>query len=200
MTGALVTLADRRTLATSGPVRPGTMLGAHLSAVADPRRLPVTELAPVQDIACDHVSVLDFLDGTATARLLRVRDCGDGWEVVGDEPLTGLLGPQACEIAAAAAIARAELLGDTDASPGAARYYQAIEACGAALDDALDAALSALEAAGADACWWATAVTCAYGYELVAIAGCDLVGTGPWTVGAYATLMGPWRAAFGAAT
>ncbi|MFI0487550.1 hypothetical protein [Actinomadura sp. 9N215] len=194
-----VTLADRHTLAASGPVEPGTMLGAHLTAVTDPRRLPIERLVFEHHYG-NRVEARYLLDGTATARLLQVRDRGtDGWEVIGDAPLAGLLGPQADEVLAAARTARAQLRGDTDASPEAARYYAVANATGDAMDACLNAALAALQAAGADAWWWSTAVTCAYGHELVAIAARDLIGTVPdWTQAAYDVLTAPWRAAFGA--
>ncbi|MGP4030200.1 RapZ C-terminal domain-containing protein [Actinomadura sp. 3N407] len=192
-----VTLADRHTLASlPGPVEPGTMLGSHLTAVTDPRRLPVGELVFEHHYG-NRIEARTLLDGTATARLLAVRDRGpDGWEVVGDAPLAGLLGPQADEILATARIAREYLRGDTGASPEAARYYAVADATGEAMGACLDAALAALAAAGVDAWWWSTAVSCAYGHELVAIAARDLIGTVPaWTAAAYDTLMAPWLAA-----
>ncbi|MGP4027162.1 RapZ C-terminal domain-containing protein [Actinomadura sp. 3N407] len=192
-----VTLADRHTLAgLPGPVGPGTMLGSHLTAVTDPRRLPVGELVFEHHYG-NRIEARAFLAGTATARLLAVRDRGDdGWEVVGDAPLAGLLGPQADEILATARIAREYLRGDTDASPAAARYYAVADATSEAMGTCLDAALAALAATGADPWWWSTAVSCAYGHELVAIAAGDLIGTVPeWTPAAYDTLMAPWLAA-----
>lgn len=194
-----VTFADRRTLAgVPGEVGPGALLDRALPAVGDPRRLPIGELVFDHHFG-NRVGVLALLEGTATARLLQVRDRGaDGWEVTGDAPLDGLLGPQADEITAVARIAADRLRGDTEASPEAARYYQAAYDAREAMDTALDAALDALEAAGADAWWWSTAVTCAYGHELVAVAARDLIGTIPqWTQTAYDTLTAPWLAAAG---
>ncbi|CNF63221.1 glmZ(sRNA)-inactivating NTPase [Mycobacterium tuberculosis] len=209
-----VTFADRRTLAAAGgPVEPGTVLaGPDLLAVTDPRRLPVSELVFEQHYG-NRVSVGALLEGTATARLLQVRPLGvpapvrrggveayrppmAGWRVVDEVPLSGLLGPQADEIVLVSQLARTHLRGDPDASPGAARYYQVAHATSEAMAACLDVALAALAAAGIDARWWWTAVTCTYGHELVALAAHDLIGTVPeWTAAAYDTLTAPWRAA-----
>ncbi|TDC86930.1 hypothetical protein [Actinomadura sp. 7K507] len=111
----------------------------------------------------NRVGVLDLVGGTTTARLLAVADRGaEGWEVAGDAPLAGLLGPQADEITAAR-IARVHLRGDTGTSSEAARYYQPVDATRDAMDACLDTALTALDSAGADAWWWSTAVSCAHG-------------------------------------
>lgn len=134
---------------------------------------------------------------TATNGTPALYICAAGWRVTGWESPDAFLGPQARHIR--------NLLtkfADID-GPAEDRYDTAIDAqyngSGWTAQKHVDAARAALEREGADGIFWGElAAPCNMGGELIALAARDLIGTvRGWTWDAYATLVEPWRAAFG---
>jgi len=126
-------------------------------------------------------------------------ECRDGWTVTKlDGDLSPMFGPQAAQIRAAVAEAERVLIGDGDGETAQA-YADAIDAVYEhGYPEAERMAIEALDAYGADGCWWDEVGACAYGGEVKALAARDLIGTVPgWTQEAYDLLTGPWLAAFG---
>jgi hypothetical protein len=133
-------------------------------------------------------------------------ECEDGWTVVAEESIGAMLGPQSEYLLAT--IRKADLVlvydefEDGDEVKAAEAYRTAVEAqfdgLTCLVEDHITAANDALCARGYDGFWWSQGgVSCAYGWELLALAARDLIGSTPeWTQEAYDALTTPWRTAF----
>lgn len=188
----------------------GAVIDNDPIAVTEPRMLPFDDLLLGQ-----HALMADFVDGLSPRKLVTVEplttpvECDNGtaywyeaaaWRVTGPAPWAPVFGPQGAEIIDALALITPMLQGTFCAEPPAKRYYDLLFKTERQAEEALQAALDALDRAGADRWWWAEgAWQCGlYGPELVAMAARDLLGNvHGWTVTAYNTLTAPYRAAFG---
>jgi hypothetical protein len=176
---------------------------------ADPRTLPVVEMTDGWD-TCYQSATEIIQSGGLT--LVRVGPIGNvtgpdefggvtadgGWTVTGIEPSTnGVLGPQAERIREVVALAE-DVLNGIGSDPREEAYTEAVNAHYPFGDPGdpdvqphLDAAEAALKAVGADGFYW---TGCVYGWELLALAARDLIGTtSEWTQEAYDALTEPWR-------
>ncbi len=168
----------------------------------DPRRLNPIEI--FDDDPDGHETATDLVQNTTVA-LIRVEPVGDAsadghlytadaWTVAGVESsIDPVLGPQASRIRDVVALAEQVLRGDED--PRALVYAKAVNERYEATKQHEKAAEAALSAISADGIYW---TGCEYGWELLALAARDLIGTTPgWTQEAYDALTEPWRLAMG---
>ncbi len=111
--------------------------------------------------------------------------CDEGWLVEQHLSLDGLLGPEAARIRTIVA---------TEAGLDHEADYDAAIEDHRAMDQLVEHATVALAAAGIDGDWWADQVSCAGGYELVALAATDLVdpASAAWNTQAFGQLLHPW--------
>lgn len=123
-----------------------------------------------------------------------------GWTVQAVEGLDGFLGPNAAHLTAAIRDAVTVLGDDDDEGTVRAAYDHAVNAMGEqhgsfAVWDMERAAEAALNAYGADGWWWGNAwSSCGSGFEILALAARDLIGTVPgWTPDTYRASPGPGR-------
>lgn len=174
----------------------------RVAVVSQPRQAPMTIHGDLLDLlamgACLARLTPQGEVKTTTLTPTTLHTCAAGWRVTGWENLDAFLGPQAQQIRNMVA-----KIGDLEDGPVADAYDTAINA---QYDDSgwtarrhVHAARKALEAAGGDGMFWAEfAAPCNVGGEFIAVAARDLIHTVPgWTWDAYATLVEPWRAAFG---
>jgi hypothetical protein len=123
-----------------------------------------------------------------------------GWTVVTFAPLATLLGPQG-DLIITAVQEGIRVLDEEEGGVVAEAYVAASNAQHdnpgtTALHAAAYAAEQALSEAGADGYWWANAIGCTWGNEILALAARDLIGATPqWTQAAYDLLTLPWRTA-----
>ena len=194
------------TLAEPAPEVGSTLITdpAETYVTADPRTLPVVDITDGR-----YETATELVQSTSLA-LIRVEPVGavtgpdeyrcytatGGWTLVAVEPsIDAVLGPQAQRIREVVALAEKKLTGCYDTDPVSAGYCDAVNS---RYDDTrphVDAAEAALRAVGADGIYW---TGCEYGWELLALAARDLIGTTPgWTQEAYDALTEPWRLAMG---
>ncbi|MBO0849543.1 MAG: hypothetical protein J2P20_08780 [Pseudonocardia sp.] len=174
---------------------------------ADPRTLLISEAA-YEHLMTARVSLdaTEIVTGVETAiRLARLSPHGpvtidqdddgaahsDGWTIDGFEPLHMVFGPQAEQLAAAAVAREAD-------SRAEDAYVEANEALsdshGGDIEEATDAAGSALARVNADSHLWHELGGCVYGAEMLALAARDLIGTTTeWTQEAYDLLTSAYR-------
>lgn len=169
----------------------------------DPRTLPVVEMTD----GWEHFyqSATEIIGSTGLT-LVRVEPVGEvdgpdkcdrtfhasgGWTVTGvEESVDAVLGPQAARVREVVALAEKTLTGLC----GDPREEAYMEAVNSRYDDAqphVEAAEAALKTIGAYGFYW---TGCEYGWELLALAARDLIGTTlEWTQEAYDALTEPWR-------
>lgn len=152
---------------------------------AAPERLRVLEVAPVAPVTEHAGEVFESA----------------GWKVVTEEPLDGLLGPQATELIAAVQLADRVIIGDPDGDL-AARYIAAVGETYAGPhwtgQEYESAARDAMERKLIDEFWWGHLGPDTYSAPLVALAARDLIREGtPWNQVAYDELTRPWRTTLG---
>ncbi|MGH3377655.1 MAG: hypothetical protein ACRDS0_03835 [Pseudonocardiaceae bacterium] len=196
------------TLAATAPAV-GSAIGTYPDetyVAADPRTLPVVEMTdcwdgPFYQAATEIIKSADLT-------LVRVEPVGDvteydgwftadgGWTVTGVEvSVDPVLGPQATRIREVVALAEEALTGWTDTDPVSAAYCAAVNERYDDVQPHVEAAEAALKEIGADGFYW---TGCAYGWELLALAARDLMGTTTeWTQEAYDALTEPWRLVMG---
>lgn len=170
-----------------------------LSVFKDPRSISVTDTLDLFDKDDDIERVLDpslftlvqvaplgptqpaWLNG-GDAEVL----CDDGWRIEQRVSTDLLLGPEPQRI-------RDAVFTETNEDA----YLDVVDA-GPDLDHGVQAAGAALTAHGVDGAWWMNQVGCTRGYELIALAASDLIGTQPdWTKRAHDDLMRPWNGTVG---
>jgi hypothetical protein len=178
----------------------GSTLPEDTFVSADPRRLPVVEMTDGWERYYQSATEIIQSD---TLTLVRVEPVGDvegpddynchtadGWTVAGIEPSTdAVLGPQATRIREVVALAEDTLTGDAD--PRAEAYCEAVNTRYDDVEPYTEFAEAALAAVGANGFYW---TGCEYGWEVLALAARDLIGTtSEWTQEAYDALTEPWR-------